>query len=270
MLGFSFFLIELSDTSSFIFHSFLSKTKKLFSFTDEMSGLESQLHLQHHQAKLSSGHHQIFAAGGDTTILASRSRLAAANRPAVPLPTAAGGQNLVRVSTNANDHHLVISRALSSSLSNGSAPTNASAVIGGGMVYAATNGQQPKASALIDPQHLTASQLAASNANQQRYQELLSQRLLNSGQVVRLAAKSDFTSAATVQPARPSSVQSGSGGGYRSAAGVLGVGSSSVVQTLPRSSGQQPVGNQQQHMLHQEFSNQECFFSISAIVWFRT
>ncbi len=231
-----------------------------------MSGLESQLHLHHHQTKLaggsSSGHHYI----GDTTTAAAilargrASAAAAANRPAVPLPTATG-QALVRVSA-ANDRHVILSRALTSSLS-AATVNNTPAISAGGVMAFASNitGPQSKILTAVDSQHHTSLTAAPSQQQQQaaRYQELLSQRQAVGLNHARLTAgsTSDFASVAVQQPARPNSVQPT---GYRLAAGggsAGGGGGSVLVQTLPRS---QPIPYQQstQQQTHQEFTHQEC------------
>jgi hypothetical protein len=246
-----------------------------------MSGLDSQLHLHHPGAKLgpaAGSHHHHPAFNDPTAALLNRNRVSAsaavANRPAVPLPSGNSGQNLVRVSANDNSQ-LLISRALTSSLSGGSGISSKAVLSGGGLQYSAGGSQQPKMSPLIEPQmsatiagqhpQLT----AASSQQQQRYQELLSQRLLagGGGQIVRLTAGSNSDFGSAVQPtttARPMSVQavvgSGESGAYRVAGGGVVGGGSGVVQTLPRNQGMSAHQQQQQPQIHQEFTHQECFF----------
>jgi hypothetical protein len=241
---------------------------------DAMSGLDSQLHL-HHPAKLSA-----YTAADPTAALLTRNRVASAaavaNRPAVPLPVGSNNsQSVVRVSAHdATNSQLLISRALTSSLSSGSG--NKTVLSGSGLQYSAAAGQQePKMSALIEPQ-LAGQQLmmsAASSQQQQRYQELLSQRLLGGGgggggQIVRLTAgsSSDFGAAAG-QPTRPmSAVQASMGSGgeigaYSRTAAAGGAVMGGMVQTLPRSQGIMSHHQQQQPQIHQEFTHQECFLN---------
>jgi hypothetical protein len=211
--------------------------------SDEMSGLENQLNL--HQLKMNSSGHQLFASslpdmGGSSSVASLRgspvtSLRIAANRPAVPLPT--GGQNVVRVSA---DHVMVpAGRSLSANGPSGLSGVHAAATVG--------SHQSKSASAAMgdlgQQQHV-----AATN---HRYQELISQRILNSQTLCLASNAGDFTSgsvaAGVPKSARSVSAMQPVSGGYRSAVGAVGSG---LVQTLPR--------HQQQQQLHQDFSNQEC------------
>jgi hypothetical protein len=207
-----------------------------------MSGLENHLHL-HQQAKMNNTTttaHQIFT--GDNSLGGSALRGSpvtslriAANRPAVPLPS--NGQNMVRIPA---DRLMVSSSPTSRTLSSMSGTVQQQSLIGAGPLGGLANQQLHM---------IAASQSAASisAASQQRYQELLSQRVLNNQ---RLAAAAGEFSTAVQTPTRPASVQPpGVGSAYRSAAERMG-----VVQTLPRNP---PTGHQQQQQQHQQFSNQE-------------
>jgi hypothetical protein len=223
-------------------------------FSDVMSGLENHLHLHQQGAKMNNTTaHPIFT--GDSGLGGSALRGSpvtslriAANRPAVPLPT--NGQNMVRIPA---DRLMVSSSPTSRTMSSMSGSVQPQSLIG-----ACPSKISTASATFLDPmgglanhqQHMiAASQSAASisAASQQRYQELLSQRVLNNQ---RLAAAAGEFSTAVQTPTRPASVQPpGVGSAYRSAAERMG-----VVQTLPRNP---PTGHQQQQQQHQQFSNQE-------------
>jgi hypothetical protein len=222
-------------------------------FSDVMSGLENHLNLHQQGAKMNNtaAAHQIFT--GDSGLGGSALRGSpvtslriAANRPAVPLPT--NGQNMVRIPA---DRLMVSSSPTSRTMSSMSGTVQQQSLIGAGpskMSTASATFLDPLGGLANQQQHMiAASQSAASisAASQQRYQELLSQRVLNNQ---RLAASAGEFSTAVQTPTRPASVQPpGVGSAYRSAAERMG-----VVQTLPRN----PATGQQQHQ-HQQFSNQE-------------
>jgi hypothetical protein len=222
-------------------------------FSDVMSGLENHLHL-HQQAKMNNttAAHPIFT--GDSGLGGSALRGSpvtslriAANRPAVPLPTN-GGQNMVRIPA---DRLMVSSSPSSRTISSMSGTVQQQSLIGAGPAKISTASAtflDPMGGLANQQQHMiAASQSAASisAASQQRYQELLSQRVLSNQ---RLAAAAGEFSTAVQTPTRPASVQPpGVGSAYRSAAERMG-----VVQTLPRNP---TTGHQQQQ--HQQFSNQE-------------
>ncbi len=222
-------------------------------FSDVMSGLENHLHLHQQGAKMNNtttAAHPLFTGDNGLAGPALRgspvtSLRIAANRPAVPLPT--NGQNMVRMPA---DRLMVSSSPSSRTISSMSGTVQQQSLIGAGPAKISVGSAtflDPLGGLANQQQHMIAasqSTASISAASQQRYQELLSQRVLNNQ---RLAAAAGEFSTAVQTPTRPASVQpSGVGSAYRSAAERMG-----VVQTLPRNP---PTGHQQQH---QQFSNQE-------------
>jgi len=131
-------------------------------------------------------------------------------------------------------------------------------------VTAAAKALDPVGGFAFGQQHLAAIQsgsggpVTANQQQQQRYQELLSQHLLNSQRMTPgagdFAAASSSLAAVQSSAARPNSSLQQSAGGYR--AELLGGAGGLVQQTLPRT---QPANHQHQlHQQQQQFSNQEC------------